>query len=207
MEEIKKAYFVAAKKFHSDSFSGLELGSARKAAEELFAKVNDAYSVLSDKDKRAEHDVFLDRKAKGLPTDVGAILRAEGLFQKGEIFFKSGRWEDAEGTFREAIALNHAEAEFHAYLGMAIFKRTGKADQGLPHVEKALEMEPRLRSGTLFAVQLLEVQGDLEKAKTILRKAYEKDPDFADAKAEFKRLKNKPVEQAKGGFLSRLLKK
>jgi len=138
---------------------------------------------------------------------VGAILRAEGLFQKGEIFFKTGRWEDAEGAFREAIALNHAEAEFHAYLGMAIFKRTGKVDQGLPHVEKALEMEPRLRSGTLFAVQLLEVQGDLEKAKTILRKAYEKDPDFADAKAEFKRLKNKPVEQAKGGFLSRLLKK
>jgi len=207
VEDIKKAYFVAAKKFHSDSFSGLELGSARKAAEELFAKVNDAYSVLSDKDKRADHDVFLDRKAKGLPTDVGAILRAEGLFQKGEIFFKTGRWEDAEGVFREAIALNHAEAEFHAYLGMAIFKRTGKADQGLPHVEKALEMEPRLRSGTLFAVQLLEMQGDLEKAKAILRKAYEKDPDFADAKSEFRRLKNKPVEQAKGGFLSRLLKK
>jgi len=205
-EEIKKAYFTAAKRFHSDSFSGLELGSARKAAEELFAKVNEAYSALSDKEKRAEHDVFLDRKAKGLPTDVGAILRAEGIFQKGELFFNKGRWEDAEAQFREAIGLNHAEAEFHAFLGMAIFKRTGKAPDGLPHLEKALEMEPRLRSGTLFAAQIYEAAGENEKAKTVLRKALDKDAEFNQAKDELRRLKNKPAEQ-KGGFFSRLLKK
>ncbi len=207
VDDIKKAYFIAAKKFHSDAFSGMELASARKVGEELFAKVNEAYSVLSDKGNRAEYDVFVDRKAKGLPTDVGAILRAEGVFQKGEVLFKSGRWEDAEQAFREAISLNHTEAEFHAYLGMAIYRRTGQAESGLPHVEKSLELDPRLKSGTLFAVQMLEATGDLEKAKNVLKRAYEKDPDFAEAKNEYRRLKNKPAEQAKGGFLSRLLKK
>ena len=54
---------------------------------------------------------------------------------------------------------------------------------------------------------MLEATGDLEKAKNVLRRAYEKDPDFAEAKSEYRRLKNKPAEQAKGGFLSRLLKK
>ncbi|TMA24507.1 MAG: DUF4388 domain-containing protein [Deltaproteobacteria bacterium] len=207
VDDIKQAYFLAAKKFHSDAFSGMELASARKVGEALFAKVNEAYSVLSDKGKRAEYDVFVDRKAKGLPTDVGAILRAEGAFQKGEVLFKSGRWEDAEQAFRDAISLNHTEAEFHAYLGMAIYRRTGQAESGLPHVEKSLELDPRLKSGTLFAVQMLEATGDLEKAKNVLRRAYEKDPDFAEAKSEYRRLKNKPAEQAKGGFLSRLLKK
>ncbi|MGZ6142093.1 MAG: DnaJ domain-containing protein [Myxococcales bacterium] len=206
-DEIKKAYFVAAKKWHSDSFSGLELGSARRVAEELFAKVNEASQVLSDKEKRAEYDVYLDRKSKGLPTDVAAILRAEGVFQKGELLFKAGRWEDAEALFREAIALNHAEAEFHAYLGMAIFKRTGKAGEGLQHVEKALELDPRLRSGNLFAAQLYEAQGDPDRARTILKKAYEKDPEFTQAKDELRRMKNKAAEQTKGGFFSRLLKK
>ena len=206
-EEIKKAYFTAAKKWHSDSFSGLELGSARRLAEELFAKVNEASQVLSDKEKRAEYDVFLDRKAKGLPTDVAAILRAEGVFQKGELLFKAGRWEDAEAQFREAIALNHTEAEFHAYLGMAIFKRTGKAGDGLQHVEKALELDPRLRSGTLFGAQMLEAQGDAERARTLLKKAYEKDPEFTQARDELRRLRNKAAEQTKGGFFSRLLKK
>lgn len=207
LEEIKRAYFDAAKRFHSDSFSGLSLGSARRAAEELFAKVNEAYSVLSDKNKRADHDVYLDRKAKGLPTDVGVILKAEALFQKGEALFKAGRWDEAEALFREAIALNHTEAEFHAYLGMSMFRRSGKPEEGIEPAQKALEMDPRLHSATLFLAQMYEAQGDVERAKTQLRKAIEKDPDFAQAKDELRRLRNRPAGQAKGGFLSRLLKK
>jgi curved DNA-binding protein CbpA/DNA-binding response OmpR family regulator len=205
--DVKAAWFAAAKRFHSDAFSGLDLGSARRIAEDLFTRVNEANSVLSNANRRAEYDVYLDRKEKGLPTDVGAILRAEGVFQRGEILFKSGRWEDAEGQFREAISLNHTEAEFHAFLGMAMFRRSGKPEEALPHVQKALEMDPRLHSGTIFLSQIYQAQGEVERAKSLLRKSIEKDPDFAEAKDELRRLRSQPAEQAKGGFLSRLLKK
>ena len=205
--DVKAAWLAAAKRFHSDAFSGLDLGSARRIAEDLFTRVNEANSVLSDANRRAEYDVYLDRKEKGLPTDVGAILRAEGVFQRGEILFKSGRWEDAEGQFREAISLNHTEAEFHAFLGMAMFRRSGKPEEALPHVQKALGMEPRLHSGTIFLSQIYQAQGEVERAKSLLRKAIERDPDFAEAKDELRRLRSQPAEQAKGGFLSRLLKK
>jgi CheY-like chemotaxis protein/curved DNA-binding protein CbpA len=205
--DLKNAWILAARKYHSDAFSGLELGSARRIAEDLFAKVNEANSVLTDGHRRAEYDVYLDRKAKGLPTDVGAILRAEGLFQKGEVLFKAGRWEDAEAQFREAIALNETEAEFHAFLGMAIFRRSGKPEQGIPHAEKALEMDPRLHTGTLFLSHMYEAQGEGERARSLLRKAIERDPEFEQAKEELRRLRSRPAEQPKGGFLSRLLKK
>ena len=205
--DVKAAWLAAAKRFHSDAFSGLDLGSARRIAEDLFTRVNEANSVLSDANRRAEYDVYLDRKAKGLPTDVGAILRAEGMFQRGEILFKSGRWEDAEGQFREAISLNHTEAEFHAFLGMAMFRRSGKPEEALPHVQKALEMDPRLQSGTIFLSQIYQAQGEVERAQSLLRKAIERDPDFAEAKDELRRLRSPAAEQAKGGFLSRLLKK
>jgi len=205
--DVKAAWFAAAKRYHSDAFSGLDLGSARRIAEDLFTRVNEANSVLSDANRRAEYDVYLDRKEKGLPTDVGAILRAEGVFQRGEILFKSGRWEDAEGQFREAISLNHTEAEFHAFLGMAMFRRSGKPEEALPHVQKALEMDPRLHSGTIFLSQIYQAQGEVERAKSLLRKAIEKDPDFAEAKDELRRLRSQPAEQAKGGLISRLLKK
>ena len=206
-EEIKTAWFAAAKRYHSDAFSGLDLGSARRVAEELFTRVNEANSALSDANRRAEYDVYLDRKAKGLPTDVGVILRAEGVFQRGEALFKSGRWDDAEAQFREAISLNDTEAEFHAFLGMAMFKRSGKPEEALPHVQKALKMEPRLQSGAIFLSQLYTAQGEVERAKSLLRKAIDKDPDFAQAKDELRRMRTAPVEQTKGGFLSRLLKK
>ena len=205
-DEIKAAYISAAKRFHSDAFAGQELGSARRAAEELFSKVSEANAVLGNPSSRGDYDVYLDRKAKGLSTDVGAILRAEGIFEKGERLFKAGKFAEAEGAFREAIALNHAEAEFHAYLGMSIYRGRGKAREGLELVGKALGMDPRLRSATVFAAQLHEALGEVEQAKALLRKAIATDPEFDAARSELSRLKRPPAEQKKG-FLDRLLKK
>ena len=205
-DRIKAAYFAAAKRFHSDAFSRQELGSARRAAEELFARVSEANTVLSNPSSRGDYDVYLDRKAKGLSTDVGAILRAEGIFQKGETLYKAGKFAEAEGAFRQAIGLNHAEAGFHAYLGMSIYRGRGKTQEALALVGKALEMDPRLRSATVFSAQLHEALGDVERAKAVLRKAIATDPEFDAAKSELSRLKRPPAEQKKG-FLDRLLKK
>jgi tetratricopeptide (TPR) repeat protein len=169
--------------------------------------VGEAYGVLTDPEKHAEYDVYLDRKAKGLPTDVGKILHAEEVFQRGEKLFKSGKWEEAEAAFREAVSLNGAEAEFHAYLGMAMFRRRGDADGAVGCVERALEMDSRLKSGMLFRAQIFEAQGDLENAKSILRKAVEQDPGFDEAREELGKLRRGPPAPEKKGLLMRLLKK
>ena len=51
-EEIKKAYRVKAFEYHPDKNQG------NTAAEEMFKKINEAYSVLSDAEKRAHYDAY-----------------------------------------------------------------------------------------------------------------------------------------------------
>ena len=51
-DEIKKAYRKLAKKYHPDVNPG------DQAAEAKFKEVNEAYSILSDKEKRARYDQF-----------------------------------------------------------------------------------------------------------------------------------------------------
>jgi curved DNA-binding protein CbpA len=204
--DLKAAYVAAARQYHSDAFSGLDLGSARRIAEELFAKVSEAHQVLSDAQKRVEYDAYLDRKAKGLPTDVAAVVRAGGLFQRGEKLFQAAKWQEAEAVFRQAIELNQAEAEFHAYLGMAMFRAGGNADEAVGLVERALRMDPRLRSAALFLSRMHEARGDEERAKAVLRDALKTDPEFGEAKSELARLRRSQPPPKKG-LLERLLKK
>jgi curved DNA-binding protein len=51
-DDIKKAFRKLARKYHPDVNPG------DKASEEQFKKVNEAYEVLSDKEKRAKYDRF-----------------------------------------------------------------------------------------------------------------------------------------------------
>ncbi|MBS6921652.1 MAG: J domain-containing protein, partial [Anaerococcus vaginalis] len=51
-DEIKKAYRKLAKKYHPD------LHPDDKEASKKFAKINEAYEVLSDENKRKQYDMF-----------------------------------------------------------------------------------------------------------------------------------------------------
>lgn len=59
-DEIKKAYRQKAKQYHPDSNKGNE-----KQAEEKFKEVSEAYSILSDEQKRAQYDRFGEQAVNG----------------------------------------------------------------------------------------------------------------------------------------------
>jgi len=88
-DEIKKAYRKLALKYHPDQ------NKDNKQAEEMFKKINEAYAVLSNDEKRKQYDMFgaegfskrfsRDDIFRGF--DMGSIFREFGI---GDVFSGGG---------------------------------------------------------------------------------------------------------------------
>src|SRR3989338_2272052 len=76
-DEIKKAYRRLARQHHPDMNKG------DKKAEERFKDISEAYSVLSDDEKRKQYDMFGNTQFGCGPSPGGG--------------FKGFRWEQAPG--------------------------------------------------------------------------------------------------------------
>jgi curved DNA-binding protein CbpA len=94
-ERIKLAYYALAKRWHTDTFAGLELGEERDTLDAILKRINEAYENLTDPKKRAELNVYVDRKRKGLSTDVNAVLQAESLFDQALAKMRKRDWTGA----------------------------------------------------------------------------------------------------------------
>ena len=75
-DEIKKAYKKLARKYHPD------LNPDNKEAEEKFKEANEAYEILSDKEKRSRYDQF---GHAGVDPNFGAGGGFDGGFDFGDL--------------------------------------------------------------------------------------------------------------------------
>jgi curved DNA-binding protein CbpA len=209
-DDIRKAYFEHAKRWHSDRFAGVDLGEHRDKAAALFRRADEAQKVLSDPQLRGDYDVALDRAKQGLPTDVNVVLEAESLFRKAQIFVRRGQADAAEPVLAKAIAMNKGEAEFYAYHGYALFAAKGAsaAAEAVAEIDKALAMNPKLDSAYEFLGKIARVEGKLDLAVKHLKKALELNAKNREAERELRFVQNQLAKAPQGGgLLGKLLKR
>lgn len=218
--DIKKAYFKLAKKYHPDSFAGMDLGESGAKADAIFAKITDAYDTLLVAEKREHYDAVLDGKVM---EDDAAIeqaniaIHSEMEFQKGEILLKMSKYAEAEPYFRRAVKLKPDEGDYWAYLGWVTYKmRKGDLQlnqkKGKNYLKKALEVKPECDRAYTFMGYIAKLENKPAIAYDLFRKALSLNPKNREASREAKAfeaaaarvLKNQEAEKAeekKGGIL------
>ena len=68
---------------------------------------------------------------------------ADAHFQLGLIYEQRRQYEDAEASFRRAIAIEPQEADSQLHLGRAL-RAQGRAADALPHMQAAIAADPRV---------------------------------------------------------------
>jgi curved DNA-binding protein CbpA len=212
-ERLKTAYYTLAKRFHVDSFAGVELGDARETLDAILKRLNDAYDRVTDPKKRAEYLVYLERQRKGLSTDVTAVLQAENLFDQAVAKMRRKDWAGARTDLEEASKLNPDDALMLVNLAWCIYSenRSSKAGAGpaLDLLKKATQKQENLAQAYQYMGQIYFDLGKHAEAKSWWNKCLEWEPKNIDASRGLRLLATRTQQKQTGfgGLLSKLFKK
>jgi tetratricopeptide (TPR) repeat protein len=177
----------------SSGFSEQE--ALRQAKQDVTARLNGAYQVLSDDGRRAEYVRSLEAGPASAQVDVAALLAAEESFAWAVVRVKARRFAEALPALEKAIELNPLEGEFYAWRGWARFaaaadpravEAAASAD-----VHRALELSPKCAAAWLFSARIAAALGHGGKATEAYRKCLAIDAGHIEAQRELRLLEGR----------------
>jgi len=205
-DEIKDAYHKLARHYHPDRFHQSD-EDLRTQVSSAFARIAQAYEVLSDKAKRATFDKKSTPKTapaaskpettKAAPAPAPAtgpkkeVSRAESSFQRGMEAMNQNQFEQAIPLLAEAATLEPREARYRAQYGRALMYRPNNRRLAETELQAALSMEPNNASFRVFLAEFYQRVGLRRRAEGEAAKAIASDPNNQAARALLTSLKSK----------------
>jgi protein O-GlcNAc transferase len=115
--------------------------------------------------------------ANPVPDDVAA---ADALIVEGNAREDAGRLQEAEASYRNAVAKAPRHARAHLNLGIVLAAR-GDEDGAIAAYEQVLAIDPRHPFGNYNYARLMVLRGDTARARTLVDAALRAKPDFPQA--------------------------
>ncbi|MEM6862312.1 MAG: J domain-containing protein [Myxococcota bacterium] len=180
-ESLDLRYIERAIRWRPDHFA--ELDPRRARLMELRRRLDVAYDTLRTPERRREYELFLDRRARGLTTDVRQIADAEELYQRALPLIEGDHWTEATPLLMRALQLD-PEPQVRASLAW-VEARAGaiSREHALDTIEAALKEEPLLTEAWVYAARLHTQAGRKTQAQTCWRRVLERDPRHREARA------------------------
>jgi tetratricopeptide (TPR) repeat protein len=198
-EEIKKAYFLMARKFHPDRFDRGVAADFKPQIDEVFDGITNAYRVLSNRESRKIYDA----KSGGATTqeDVqDAYRKADIKFRQGKTLHGQGRYDEAIAYLEEAVRMRRDKADYFLLLAMCESKLPTYVRKAEEDFLKAIQLEPWNPEGLVGLAMLYKAEGLVTKAIRHLEKAVEIEPEHAAARDALEELTGKKKKGSKGIF-------
>lgn len=178
-EEIKKAYFKQARRFHPDRFGRSADAELREKIDSVFDAITKAYRTLTSRELRAIHESKLAGPAPA--DDKDHSRNAEIRFRQGKTLFSQGRYEEAQVLLEEAVRLKDDKGDYYLLLAMAESKIPSLSKKAERDFLRAIEIEPWNPEAYAGLGYLYRQVGLALRARKQFEKALEIDPDHKAA--------------------------
>ena len=179
-EDVKKAYFQMARRFHPDRFERKLTTEYKNQIDVVFDAITNAYRILSNKDARRVYDAKSGSSAT--QEDVqDSFRKAEIKFRQGKTLHGQGRFNEAITYLEEAIRVRKDKGDYFLLLAMVESKLPPYVKKAEQDFLKAIQLEPWNPEGFVGLGLLYKAEGLQTKAIRQFEKALEADPDHFTA--------------------------
>jgi curved DNA-binding protein CbpA len=177
-EDIKRAYFNLARKYHPDRFN--QQVKDTSLINEIFNSLTNAYRILIDPQKRKQYDSQLSTAGPDSAEDQ--TKKADIKYRQARTLFNQGMYEETIIFLEEAIRLRRGKAEYFLLLAMAESRLDAYKKKAEQDFLQAIELQPWNADAYLGLGILYMNEGLKIKARKQLEKALEIDPDRPQVK-------------------------
>ena len=158
--QIRDRFRKLARERHPDRFQG----EARNRAELEFQAITEAFNVLSDPERRRQHDLELTRPdASGGGSDSARLLRFH--MEAGVQFYRDGNLAQAGEAFERAIEADPKSAPAWHHLAQTLTAQRRNLPRAVEAVARACEIQGMNANYLKLAGRLHAEAGLLDKAE------------------------------------------
>ena len=154
-EQIRNRFREMARLRHPDRFQGAE----KEAAEQEFQEITQAFNILSDPERRRQHDLELARPSESDPRQV-----ARAYLQRGIKAYKEKNFLEAADNFDRATKADPTSAQTWHHLATACAQQPNWLPRAVTAIERACELEPMNPAYHKQAGRICAMAGQADRA-------------------------------------------
>ena len=212
VEQIKQSYYALARRYHPDRFRVTASSLQHARIESAFARVTQAYEILTNSTARLTYDAKLaaqekSRKfAKSAPksskqqsarnearpeaaiSNETNLSQAESDFEEGFAALQQGQTSMAITHLAAAARVAPQEPRYRAYYGRALAAHEQTRRLAEVELQAAIKLDPANTNYRVMLAELYSELGFLRRAKTELERALAADPNNGSARRMLNRL-------------------
>ncbi|MDP8255039.1 MAG: hypothetical protein P9M14_04765 [Candidatus Alcyoniella australis] len=193
LERIERSYSRMRRRFSVKRLGKITEPELIEKIEAITQRIEAAFLVLGDPKQRDQYDRELIARLQESKRKQAATLVAESSFKRAIEALKLGEFRMAIEALGKALELFPNEAEYHAYLGWALFNDRGleekeRVKRAKQELSLANDLNPKSELTCLFLGKMLKVQGKLQAAAQMMAQALDRNPRSLEARREMEML-------------------
>lgn len=196
-EKIRERFRQLARERHPDRFQG----EVRQQAELDFQEITEAFNVLSDPDRRRQHDLELARpEATSLASDVARLARFH--MEAGVQFYRDGNYVQAADAFERATQVDPKNHQAWHHLAQSLSHQKRHLMRAVEAIAHACEQQAINPSYLKLAGRLHAEAGLVDKAEHYYNEALTWGGEDAVVSQALEALR-KSGKKGRGGFFGK----